>query len=43
MTEIILSDEELAKMRDAGLPVVEKLVRESLGDSVVNAFMNSLK
>lgn len=43
MTEIILSDEELAKMRDAGLPVVEKLVRESLGDSVVDAFMNSLK
>ena len=43
MTEIILSDEELAKMRDAGLPVVEKLVRDSLGDSVVDAFMNSLK
>lgn len=43
MTEIILSDEELAKMREAGLPVVEKLVRESLGDSVVDAFMNSLK
>ncbi|MBQ3653600.1 MAG: TRAP transporter substrate-binding protein [Synergistaceae bacterium] len=43
MTEIILSDEELAKMRDAGLPVVEKLVREALGDAVVNAFMSSLK
>ena len=43
MTEIVLSDEELAKMRDAGLPAVEKLVRDSLGDDVVNAFMNSLK
>lgn len=43
MTEIILPDEELAKMRDAGLPAVEKLVRSSLGDEVVNAFMNSLK
>lgn len=43
MTDIVLSDEELAKMRDAGLPAVEKLVRESLGDEVVNAFMNSLK
>ena len=43
MTEIILSDEELAKMRDSGLPAVEKLVRESLGDTTVNAFMNSLK
>lgn len=43
MTEIILPDDELAKMRDAGLPVVEKLVRESLGDTVVDAFLNSLK
>ena len=30
-------------MRDAGLPAVEKLVRGTLGDEVVNAFMNSLK
>ena len=43
MTEIILSDEELAKMKAAGLPAVEKLVRTSLGDAVVDAFMNSLK
>ncbi|MBQ7155710.1 MAG: TRAP transporter substrate-binding protein [Synergistaceae bacterium] len=43
MKDIVLSDEELGKMRDAGLPAVEKLVRESLGDATVNAFMNSLK
>ena len=43
MTGIILSDEELAKMKAAGLPAVEKLVRTSLGDAVVDAFMNSLK
>ena len=43
MTEIVLGDEELAKMRAAGLPAVEKLVRGTLGDDVVNAFMNSLK
>ena len=43
MKEIILPDSELAKMKEAGLPAVEKLVRESLGDSVVDAFMKSLK
>lgn len=43
MKDIVLSDEDLGKMRDAGLPAVEKLVRESLGDATVNAFMNSLK
>lgn len=43
MTYIELPDSELQKLKEMGSPTVEKLVREALGDEVVDAFFASLQ
>ena len=43
LTYIELPDSELEQLKELGSPVVEQLVRDSLGDETVDAFFQALE